>query len=149
GSDIPQQTLQHVCWILRRRGETARALEELARFLPADGKPADPDPYACSLWLERARVHAAAAEWGPAEKDVEECRRSIKGSEERGDVYVNAHLIKGFVRAQLGDDAAAVECWRRAAAAGIPPGGSLSPLTHYSIAAALAGTLTDAEAKEL
>jgi tetratricopeptide (TPR) repeat protein/predicted Ser/Thr protein kinase len=150
-TDTVRQTLDQVCWMLRQRGQAREALQELDRWLnlPASGEPRP--ELLRPFWLERARIHAALKAWPEARADLETFFRSSGSEPVKDFAVVNAYLIKGFVAEQQHDDAGAEAAWREGAAGGLPvdASGSISPLLHYLILAALTGQLTDAEAARL
>jgi WD40 repeat protein/tRNA A-37 threonylcarbamoyl transferase component Bud32 len=101
-------------YALRRRGEHDRALAELnRRLVETDGRY----PVALlPLLLERARLHAARQRWEAADKDIAAFLRQLNPAQWRSGALLlaQAHMIRGFLREQRKDAAAAQEEWRQA-----------------------------------
>jgi tetratricopeptide (TPR) repeat protein len=97
-------------WMMREKGTPSRALPEINRLLL--DKSGKFRPEALALLIERARLHAAMNDWDAAKNDLEEFFR-IPSKEQLYRNWSDACLILGLVRQQRGDQAGALEAWRK------------------------------------
>jgi Protein kinase domain len=97
------------CWLLRRRGEAARALKEVGQWLGTATGAEDRPP----LLLERSRIHAALRQWDQAEEDLRQFFAQTPAKEMPYALCCRACLLDGFLRERRGDHTGARQAWRR------------------------------------
>jgi len=98
-------------WVLRIMGRGEQALEFVDSHLtPGDAAPVVDDQ---EIRLERARVLFALERMDEAEQEIDLFFQDQTKSTERYRMFAAACLMKGVVRSQAGDDAAAEQLWNR------------------------------------
>jgi serine/threonine protein kinase len=157
--------LDNYCWLLRRRGADGarQALRDLDQWLftapgvlRRDGTGTVYFPL-----VERARIHAALAQWDQAEQDLERFFREQKQDARR---YYSSHasacLLQGFLRERAGDKDGAQAAWRRGLVQSWTKDNPADPSGHaltmnlnidfiyQLILASLTGQLSDREAED-
>jgi tetratricopeptide (TPR) repeat protein/predicted Ser/Thr protein kinase len=141
------ESLDDFCWMLRRQGQTDRALA-----MNEKGVKVDPVHR-----VERARIRIARQEWDEAKAEIERALASVKGYTE----FSAACLIKGFLLEREGAaDAQVQAAWTRGLLRnwkgerplelyieGPTPTGM--SVLHTWMLASLTGELSDVEAEQL
>jgi tetratricopeptide (TPR) repeat protein len=97
--------------LLRRTGRLGEAREVLSRGLAE--APGRYGPVSQVLFIERARMHAAAGQWEEAERDVDAFFHINENERYSYFWWCQACLLQGFLRERRGDAIGAVEAWRR------------------------------------
>jgi WD40 repeat protein/tetratricopeptide (TPR) repeat protein len=142
------ELLHEYVWCLRRSPDRPAALEKARlvidlHLFDSTGRPQR--PYRV-LYVDRARVHAARGEWDLAEKDLDELMDKDPPPE-RSSAYLEACLLRGFLRERRGDAAGAMEAWRQGYRATKKTG--TFHILYGSILASLSDQLTPKDADEM
>jgi len=106
-----EAVIEDYAWMLCENKQHDKALAMVEHFLlDAQGNLV---PRYYQLLAERARVRALMGQWGPAEKDLDDFFRLVPRDVSDYRTFSRACLIKGFMRRRQGDEAGALEAWRR------------------------------------
>lgn len=102
---------EQYCWLLRLRGDTERALQQLEkRLLDRADKPR---PEHLPLLVERARIQTALDDKESAKKALAQFHRLREQHEVDYLFRAAAYLLEGFILEQEGDTQAAQAVWRK------------------------------------
>jgi serine/threonine protein kinase len=174
---LPVIPVRHLVWLMRRRGQTEEALRLIDGILfdesgrirqrptPATKETLDQagirQMFYVSLYLERARVHAALGKWTQAEQDINELLRGMPNHNVMYQIHSAAYLLQGLLRERRGDLAGAKASWKQGLysafvarlpdemrgnnSSGPPPDG----LFYHLMMASLSDGLSDTEADQI
>jgi hypothetical protein len=122
-------------WLLRLRGDTERAIEQVNDHLldKAGALRVEHLP----LLVERARLHAALADYEAASADLAEFHRQTAEHQVDYLFRVSALLLKGFLLEREGDEEAAQLVWREGLPSQHPDYAWLKQQNPYRFAYAL------------
>jgi tetratricopeptide (TPR) repeat protein len=105
--------LDELVWLLLRKGQSSRALDEVNRHLLCEtaGPTGHYRREYLPLLVSRARIYAGQRRWRESAEDLEALLRlsPVTGTS----CPLDACLLLGFVREQQGNAAGALEAWRR------------------------------------